>query len=64
MTVPINMAPGLILVLVKLSSSNAAKLSLILLFPKSVETRTNLFFIKVKKSHTYNSAATQKSLTD
>jgi len=61
MTVPINMAPGLILVLVKLSSSNAAKLSLILLFPKLIETRTSLFFIKVKKNYTYSSVAIRKN---
>jgi hypothetical protein len=43
------MAPGLILVLVKLSSSNAAKLSLIF-FSQTHEKTHKPLFIKVKKT--------------
>jgi len=41
-TVPIKIAPGRISVLAKLSSNNAAKLSLIVFFPKLVKTQTSL----------------------
>ena len=42
MTVPIKIAPGRISVLAKLSSNNAAKLSLIVFFPKLVRIQTSL----------------------